>query len=62
MPSFSHFFNILTETKGVFLKAMLLTLELTAVSIILGIVIGLIFALLKNSKIKVLELISDTYV
>ncbi|AYV72957.1 amino acid ABC transporter permease [Bacillus circulans] len=62
MPSFSHFFNILAETKGVFLKAMLLTLELTAVSIVLGIVIGLIFALLKISKIKVLEFISDAYV
>lgn len=62
MPSFSHFFNILAETKGVFLKAMLLTLELTAVSIVLGIVIGLIFALLKISKINVLEFISDAYV
>jgi len=62
LPSFSHFFNILAETKGVFLKAMLLTLELTAVSIVLGIVIGLIFALLKISKIKVLEFISDAYV
>lgn len=41
---------------------MLLTLELTAVSIVLGIVIGLIFALLKISKINVLEFISDAYV
>ena len=50
------------DTKGVFLKAMLLTLELTVVSILIGIAIGLFFALLKISKIKVLELISDTYV
>ena len=50
------------DTKGVFLKAMLLTLELTAVSILIGIAIGLFFALLKISKIKILELISDTYV
>lgn len=62
MPSFSHFFDILAETKGVFLKAMLLTLELTAVSIILGIVIGLVFALLKISRVKVLQFISDVYV
>ncbi|KGR82785.1 amino acid ABC transporter permease [Lysinibacillus odysseyi] len=62
MPSFSHFFDILAETKGVFLKAMLLTLELTAVSIILGIVIGLVFALLKISRVKILQLISDVYV
>lgn len=67
MPSFSHFFQILTETKGVFFKAMLLTLELTVVSILLGIIIGLVFALLKISNIKIfnikiLELISDIYV
>lgn len=62
MPSFSHFFQILIETKGVFFKAMLLTLELTVVSILLGIIIGLVFALLKISNIKILELISDIYV
>ncbi|MGE7842822.1 amino acid ABC transporter permease [Lysinibacillus sp. NPDC093712] len=62
MPSFSHFFNILIETKGIFFKAMLLTLELTVVSILLGIVIGLVFALLKISNIKILKLISDIYV
>ncbi|WP_062110811.1 amino acid ABC transporter permease [Bacillus niameyensis] len=62
MPSFSHFFTVLIETKNVFIKAMLLTLELTVVSILIGIVIGLFFALLKISKIKVLELISDAYV
>lgn len=62
MPSFSHFLEVLVDTKDVFLKAMLLTLELTVVSILIGIVIGLFFALMKISKIKVLELISDIYV
>ncbi|MBD8035777.1 amino acid ABC transporter permease [Solibacillus sp. A46] len=62
MPSFSHFFNILMDTRDVFFKAMLLTLQLTVVSILIGIVIGLFFALMKISKIKVLELISDIYV
>lgn len=62
MPSFSHFIEVLIDTKDVFLKAMLLTLELTVVSILIGIVIGLFFALMKISKIKVLELISDIYV
>ena len=62
MPSFSHFLDVLIDTKDVFLKAMLLTLELTVVSILIGIVIGLFFALMKISKIKVLELISDVYV
>jgi len=62
VPSFSHFIEVLIDTKDVFLKAMLLTLELTVVSILIGIVIGLFFALMKISKIKVLELISDIYV
>lgn len=62
MPSFSHFLEVLVDTKDIFLKAMLLTLELTVVSILIGIVIGLFFALMKISKIKVLELISDIYV
>lgn len=62
MPSFSHFLEVLVDTKDVFLKAMLLTLELTVVSILIGIVIGLFFALMKISKFKVLELISDIYV
>ena len=62
MPSFSHFFNILIETKGVFFKAMLITLELTVVSILLGIVIGLVFALFKISNIKILQYISNIYV
>jgi polar amino acid transport system permease protein len=41
---------------------MLLTLELTVVSILVGIFIGLLFALLKISNIKILAWISDTYV
>ncbi|KOO46193.1 amino acid ABC transporter permease [Priestia koreensis] len=62
MPSFSHLFSTLIESKGVFLDAMLITLELTVVSIIFGIIIGLFFALLKISNIKILAWISDAYV
>ena len=62
MPSFSHFFDTLFSSSDVFIRAMLLTLELTVVSILVGIVIGLLFALLKISNIKILAWISDTYV
>ena len=62
MPSFSHFFDTLFSSTDVFVRAMLLTLELTVVSILVGIVIGLFFALLKISNIKVLAWISDVYV
>lgn len=62
MPSFSHFFDSLIANRDVFLDAMLITLQLTVVSILIGIVIGLFFALLKISKLKVLGMISDAYI
>lgn len=62
MPSFSHFFETLVSNKGLFIDAMLLTLKLTAVSILFGIIIGLFFALLKLSRSKILSFISDAYV
>ena len=62
MPSISHFFSTLFGTTNVFLDAMLLTLELTVVSVLVGIVIGLFFALLKISNIKILGFISDAYI
>lgn len=62
MPSFSHFFSTLSGSSGLFFDAMLLTLKLTVVSIIFGIIIGLFFALLKISKFKFLGYISDAYV
>ncbi len=62
MQSLSHFFQTLVDTRGVFFDALLLTLELTVVSIIFGIIIGLFVALLKISKIKLLGYISDAYI
>lgn len=62
MQSLSHFFQTLVDTRGVFFDALLLTLELTVVSIITGIIIGLFVALLKISKIKLLGYISDAYI
>lgn len=62
MPSFSHFLKVLADTKGVFIDATILTLKLTVVSILIGIIIGLFFALLKISRVKILGLLSDIYV
>ncbi|GHI00754.1 amino acid ABC transporter permease [Neobacillus kokaensis] len=62
MPSFSHFFQTFISSKGLFLDATLLTLKLTIVSILIGIIFGLFFALLKISRIKILEYISNAYV
>ncbi|MEI2356736.1 amino acid ABC transporter permease [Mesobacillus zeae] len=62
MPSFGHVFQTLLDSRNLFFDAMMLTLQLTVVSIIFGIVIGLFFALLKISNIKILGYISDAYV
>ncbi|WP_066391177.1 amino acid ABC transporter permease [Neobacillus mesonae] len=62
MPSFSHFFQTFISSKELFLDATLLTLKLTIVSILIGIIFGLFFALLKISRIKILEYISNAYV
>lgn len=62
MPSFSHFFDTLISSKGLFIDAMMVTLELTVVSILIGIIFGLFFALLKISRIKILGYISNLYV
>lgn len=62
MPSIGHIFQTLIDSKDLFIDAMLLTLQLTVVSILVGIVIGLFFALLKISNIKILGWISDAYV
>ncbi len=62
MPSFSHFFQTFIESYPVFFKGMLLTLQVTAVSILIAIFIGLFFALLKISKVKVLEVIANFYI
>jgi polar amino acid transport system permease protein len=62
LPSFPHFFQTFIESYPVFLKGMLLTLQVTAVSILIAIFIGLFFALLKISKVKVLETIANVYI
>lgn len=50
------------DSYPVFLKGMLLTFQLTAVAIFIGIFIGLLFAFLKISGIKILEWIADLYI
>jgi polar amino acid transport system permease protein len=62
LPSIGHLLQTFFDSSDLFIDAMLLTLQLTVVSILVGIVIGLFFALLKISNIKALEWISNTYV
>lgn len=62
MPSLSHVIEVFFDTYDIFLKGMLLTLQVTAISILIAIFIGLFFAFLKISGIKVLEWIADVYI
>ncbi|MBS4191494.1 amino acid ABC transporter permease [Bacillus sp. FJAT-49705] len=55
-------FTKFIDTYPVFLKGMLLTFQLSIVSIFIAIFIGLFFAFLKISKVKALERIADIYI
>lgn len=57
-----NWLNTFIKSYPVFLKGMWLTFELTAVAIFIGIFIGLFFAFLKISNIKILEWIADAYI
>lgn len=51
------------QTHGIeFLKATLITIELTVVSLLIAVVIGLIFAFFKVSNITILQKIADLYI
>nr|WP_025027451.1 amino acid ABC transporter permease [Caldalkalibacillus mannanilyticus] len=56
------FFYHLVDKYPFFLKAMLLTLQLTAASIVIGMGIGLFFALLKLSSNRILHSIANIYI
>ncbi|BCB05028.1 amino acid ABC transporter permease [Bacillus sp. KH172YL63] len=57
-----HFLETFAGTYDVFLKGMLLTFELTFVSVLIAIGVGLFFAFLKISGIKPLSLLADLYI
>ncbi len=56
------FLKIVIDTYPIFLKGMLLTFQLTAIAVLIAIVIGLFFAFLKISPVKILQYIADLYI
>ncbi|BBP92822.1 cystine transporter permease [Bacillus safensis] len=62
LPTLSHFFQTLIDSRGIFLEGMLITLQLTVISIFIGMFIGLFFALLKISRIAVFGYIANAYI
>ncbi|MBL0385767.1 amino acid ABC transporter permease [Tumebacillus sp. ITR2] len=55
-------FEILQSSSGLFLQAMLLTLRLTAMSLLIGCVIGLLFAFFRLSSLRVLQVLANVYI
>lgn len=62
MPDIGHFFNVLLDSYPLFMKGLLLTLQITVVSILLGTLVGLVFAFFKLSNSKILNWITNVYV
>ncbi|MFC0270198.1 amino acid ABC transporter permease [Metabacillus herbersteinensis] len=62
MPNFLHVLQQFIGTFDIFIDGMLLTLQVTAISLLIAIVIGLFIAFLKISGIKVLSIIADIYI
>jgi len=58
----SSLWEILSENFWMFTKAATVTLELTAVSLFFATFIGLFFAFMKISRVRVLNLIADGYI
>ncbi|MDF1506908.1 amino acid ABC transporter permease [Robertmurraya sp. DFI.2.37] len=54
--------SLFVETSPIFLRGMLLTFQLTLVSILIAIFIGLFFAFLKISTVKVLVWVANLYI
>ncbi|MDN7245068.1 amino acid ABC transporter permease [Planococcus shenhongbingii] len=62
MESIRTIIDIFLTTYPGFLEAVVITLQLTAISVILGTVLGLFFALMKISKSKILQGIANLYI
>jgi polar amino acid transport system permease protein len=62
LPDFLHVMNSFIDSYDVFLKGMWMTLYVTAVSLVIATILGLVFALLKISGIRVLEGIANLYI
>nr|WP_252504865.1 amino acid ABC transporter permease [Sporosarcina sp. Marseille-Q4943] len=54
--------EVFMRTYEGFLKAALVTLKITAIAIVLGTVFGIIFALMKISRSKILQTIANLYI
>lgn len=59
---FKTFYDVFIQTYKGFLEAGLLTIEITAIAVVIGTVLGIIFALMKISNSKILQTIANLYI
>ncbi|ASN05084.1 amino acid ABC transporter permease [Virgibacillus necropolis] len=62
MDAIMHFFEVFTSSFDLFIEGLKLTFLLSAASLVIAFIIGLIFAIFKISNIKILEWIADAYI
>jgi polar amino acid transport system permease protein len=55
-------FSLVTEYIPFLLKASILTLEISILSLVLGLIMGIIIVIMKISKFKILSLFADFYI
>ncbi|GKV55289.1 cystine transporter permease [Sporosarcina sp. NCCP-2222] len=55
-------YEVFMRTYEGFLKAALVTLKITAIALVIGIVLGILFALMRISKSKILSTIANIYI
>jgi len=56
------FYEVFMNTYPGFLEAVLVTLKVTAIAVVLGTAFGIVFALMKISKSKILQTIANLYI
>ena len=63
MPEFLvTFYDVFKSTYKGFLEAGLLTIEITAIAVVIGTALGILFALMKISHSKILQAIANIYI
>nr|CDQ36899.1 Arginine transport system permease protein ArtQ [Virgibacillus halodenitrificans] len=62
MAAIMHFFDVFINSYDVFLDGLWITFKLSLASLVIAFFIGLFFAVLKISNIRILEWIADAYI
>ncbi|WP_232217790.1 amino acid ABC transporter permease [Virgibacillus sp. SK37] len=62
LSAIMHFFDVFINSYDVFLNGLWITFKLSLASLVIAFFIGLFFAVLKISNIRVLEWIADAYI